>query len=223
MEGLSRLDRVMSVLLTLATVVAAGILVTDRLFPSTSTKAIQRIEYVDNWQEQVDALGVPLDGVKPVNVAVFTDFQCPFCKRMDSTLARIVAKEPSKVGRTVIHFPIPTHQFAQSAATAFECAAEQGQAREMHRALYEQQSQIGVTGWSVFARSAGVLDTNRFQMCIADTSRTSRIASGFALGRKLGITGTPVVVINGWLFDPAFPEMLEDAIADAINGRKPKH
>ena len=54
----------------------------------------------------------------PVVIQMFADFQCPYCKRAQETIAQIVAQYPKKVRVVWRHKPLPFHTSAQLAAEA---------------------------------------------------------------------------------------------------------
>ena len=59
----------------------------------------------------------------PVTLVVFSDFQCPFCKRMQSLLAAEPLLQPGGNVRLVFrHMPMSQHDWAQKAAEAAACA-----------------------------------------------------------------------------------------------------
>ena len=219
----SRYDRIVSAILTGATVVAVVLLVEQRLKPPRAPVGQNRVEFLPNWSTVLASSGIFLtDSGAPVKIGVFTDFQCPFCRRMDSILTTVEARFPGKISRAVIHFPIDGHEHATAAAMAFECAVAQGRAAAMHRILYDNQSKLGLVPWSDHARQAGVPNLDAFAGCLTSRAFGSKVDSGSALGRRLSIRGTPTVVVNGWLFDPSFPSTIENAVAAAISGKSPK-
>jgi len=63
-----------------------------------------------------------------ISIFVFTDFQCPFCKRFhqEQTVQNIQAKYNTKVNYAFKHFPLESlHQYANGWALAAECVKEQ--------------------------------------------------------------------------------------------------
>jgi protein-disulfide isomerase len=222
MTAPTRIERVLSAALTLATVVVAGVLVEGRLNPKGPPGPHRRVEFITDWRSLLQSAAVTLgDTVGAVEVAVFTDFECPFCRNMDSLLTELEARLPGKVTRSVIHFPLPSHQHAFAASVAFECAAQQGRAYEMHRVLYREQASIGKRSLSEFGAAAGLADSQRFEECLARKDPSPRIQAGLSLGRRLAISGTPVVMVNGWLIDPAFPSTIEGAVQAVLRGKSP--
>lgn len=105
---------------------------------------------------------------------------------------------------------------------AFECALRQGRASEMSQTLYESQSRFGVQSWQQLAALAQVADSVRFGECMRDSHGKAKVAAGKEFARALSVSTTPTVIVNGWLFDPAFPSAIEKAIERAIEGKSPK-
>lgn len=219
----SKLEQAMTVLLTLATLVAAGVLVEGRINRSSAAAPRARTEEVDDWARHLADVGVPLgDKTRPVQLAVFTDFECPFCQRMDSVLTDLDRRHPGKISQYVIHFPLGMHRAATGAATAFECAARLGSAAQMHHVLFWSSTSLQTEKWSQFAQEAGVADASRFTACVNADEGRARIAAGVAFGESLGVSGTPAVIVNGWLFDPSTPAAVNKAVAAILRGSSPK-
>jgi len=65
----------------------------------------------------------------PVEVVLYSDFQCPFCGRfVQETFSdlRTAYVDVGKVQVAFRHVPLPIHDRAERAAEAAECAATQG-------------------------------------------------------------------------------------------------
>jgi len=62
----------------------------------------------------------------PVTIAVFSDFQCPYCAQFAATMKEVPPEDADKV-RLIFHqFPLPMHVWARPAAEAAACAQQQG-------------------------------------------------------------------------------------------------
>lgn len=218
MTGVSRLDRFLSIVLTLATVTVAAVVVESRLRSAPPSAPRTKVRVIEGWSSTAAKAQVWLsDSTRQVAVSIFTDFECPFCRMMDSVVAELEARHPEAISRSLIHFPLANHRFAMPAARAFECASEVGRGREMQSVLMNRQHGFGLQAWHVFAREAGVRDSVAFESCMANESPPARIAAGTSLAARLKLSGTPAVVINGRLYDPAYiPDVLE-ALEEAIS------
>jgi protein-disulfide isomerase len=211
------IDRVTSVLVTIAALVAVGLLIEQRIQPTRELGDDSRIEKLADWSALSREAAVPLSKLAgDVDVFVFTDFECPFCARMDSTLRELVLRHPNRIRRHLIHFPLNGHRFAWPAAIAFECAAASGKADEMQAELYRSQSQFAASDWNGIAERAGVPNLADFNRCIEASGGKDRIDAGLRVARSIDVNRTPVVVIDGWLHDPALPGSIESAIEAAL-------
>lgn len=63
-----------------------------------------------------------------IKIYEYSDFECPFCKRLHVTMRRIMKEYPNDVAWVYRHFPLDTlhPKNARKVAVASECAAELG-------------------------------------------------------------------------------------------------
>ena len=61
-----------------------------------------------------------------VEIIEFSDFQCPFCSRVEPTLKELKSTYGDKLKVTFLQQPLPFHQNARPAALAAEAARNQG-------------------------------------------------------------------------------------------------
>jgi len=217
----SKVDRAVSIVLTVATLGVVALMVERRF--SAPAQSPARVEYVADWRKRLAHAGRPIGPQnKSVTVAVFTDFECPYCRRMDSVLSTLEARFPGRLARQIIHLPISQHKFARPAAFAFECALRGGYAAPMHRELYAAQDSLGAWSWSQFAMRSGLRDTMQFASCMASDGSLALIEAGVQQAAELKIGSTPTVLVNGWRLDPSSPELVEKAVSAAVQGRSPK-
>jgi len=224
-----RFERIMSAVLVIAAVAVTGSVVRREFF--SPREGLSRVdgrdtrapEFVKTWRD-VARLGVPMgDSAAPVQILEFTDLECPFCKRYsESTLAATQREFGNRVAVTFVHFPLPMHRFAGIAARAAECAATQGKFAAFVREVFAHQDSLGFRRWNAFALAAGIPDTIRFGACVAETARLARVDSGTAVGARLGVRGTPTIVVNGWLYHtPPSDTTLSRAITSLLQGQVP--
>ncbi len=194
-----RLDNLMLNIVTAVVAVAAVIMVSLRLYQHLNPGATeqQRPRRIDNWREFARN-GNRLGPEKAaVTIVEFTDFQCPFCRKVAAELAETRKAFPDRVAIVVRHFPLNGHKFAKGAAIAAECASRQGALEAYSESLFSLQSLIGRKGWAEFARDSGVPDISIFEKCLEDPSLPGLIQRDIADGEKLGINGTPTLLVNG--------------------------
>ncbi len=122
----------------------------------------------------------------------FSDYQCPFCKRLQARLETLVVKEPSLVIR-FRHFPLAGHPFARPAALASICAEGQARFASFHRRLFTVTRWEREPNWSREAQAAGIRDLRAFRRCLADTTTLRRLERDVALAESLRVTATPTL------------------------------
>ncbi len=156
----------------------------------------------------------------PVTITEFADFQCPFCKSLQSDLDTLRARHSLNVRLVFRHLPLPIHRSALAAARASECASMQGRFEPMAHALYESQDSIGAVPFAWFARRAQVPDENAFDVCMRADGPVPGVAEDTAAAKALGIRGTPTLLINDLQVEGVVPlDSLEAFVSRAVRVR----
>lgn len=139
----------------------------------------------------------------PVTIVVWSDFECPHCRMAMPILDRAVSKLHPKV--RVVHkfYPLHQHTYAEGAARAAIAAKNQDKYWEMERLLFEHQSQQTDADLDSYAQQLR-LDTKRFRADMSAQKTTEIIARDRADAEKVGLDGTPFIVINGRQFDSSY-------------------
>lgn len=123
-------------------------------------------------------------------VAEFSDYECPFCRRVNGIVdSALAAAQGTRV--VFLHFPLPQHPRAEGAARAAICAGEQGRFPEMHHTLMTTSDWRQAGDWRAVATTAGVPDLERFERCLSGPTVHARLARDQALARHLGVRSTP--------------------------------
>lgn len=135
----------------------------------------------------------------PIEIVVFSDFQCAFCKRTAQELARIYRTRPNRVKIYYKYFPLSYHPEAMNAAKAAEAARLQGKFWPMHDLLFANATSLTAKSYIRFAEQLG-LDIERFKVDFAARETERRVRADRAEGDALGVGGTPYILINGTRF-----------------------
>lgn len=134
---------------------------------------------------------------KRVFVLEYSDFQCPFCKRVQSTLRKLRAKYADEVQFGYRHFPLPFHKEAVGLAQAVECARDQNKFWELQDLFYENISNaVGKDEIMKLAKRAGVEDARAFELCWQSGKYKQRVQKDIRDGAELGIQGTPTFILG---------------------------
>jgi protein-disulfide isomerase len=211
------LANVLTIVLTLCAVVVTGLVVRREFFaPQPQDPTAERA--VKGWEPLATGASVLGAADAPVRIIEFSDFQCPFCARVNEGLDRVLANDPRRVSVVYRHFPLEAiHPHAFAAANAAECAGAQGRFEAYHDALFAGQDSIGKRGWDRYAADAAVPDMAEFGRCVAEDRFRARIAADQKAGEKLGVSGTPSFIFEGRMITGAdAPDRLDAWVKEAL-------
>ncbi len=162
------------------------------------------------------ALGSPK---AKVTLVVFSDFQCPFCARVEPTLKQLQDLYKNDLRVVWKNQPLSMHPQAMPAALAAEAAREQGKFWAMHDLLFQNQPQLGADRYEQWARQAG-LDLRRYKAALESPRAKARVEEDVKLATSVGANGTPTSFVNcrqivGALPLDAFQRMVDEEIKKA--------
>ena len=149
-----------------------------------------------------------------VTIVAFTDYQCPFCKRVEDTVDRVLRQYPDDVRLELHHLPLSFHKRARPAAIAAMAAQLQGRFWEMHEALFTNQKRLDDEHLRGLAGRLG-LDIERWQRDVSGDEVKAYVAADSARAAAVGARGTPTFYINGHKLAGAQPERSFAALIDA--------
>jgi protein-disulfide isomerase len=160
----------------------------------------------DKTVYKVDAGNAPIRGGKEAKVTIveFSDFQCPFCNRVNPTLAQINQTYGDKVRVAFKHLPLRIHPDAPAAHAAAEAAHRQGKFWEMHDKIFANQRELKPEKFKEYAKESG-LDVAKFDKDVASPDVKKKIDADSQEADKLGVSGTPAFFINGRYVSGAQP------------------
>ena len=150
---------------------------------------------------RVPVLGSPVRGNvdAPVTIIEFADFQCPFCKRTESTIEKVRDTYGDKVRIVWKNSPLPFHPRAEPAAElALEARAEKGDAGffRAHDKLFDAQPKLDDDDLVAMGAQLG-LDSSKVRSAIREKKHAKEIDADVELADDVQATGTPHFFING--------------------------
>lgn len=166
--------------------------------------------------------GSPVRGPKDAKVTIveFSDFQCPYCARAHQTMSEQVMKEyDGKVKLVYKNFPLGFHKWAEPAAIAGACAAQQDPASfwTFYDFMFSNQQQItpeNVKEKSQEALKGTKVDMAKWNDCFDNKKTLEKVKADQAEGSAVGVTGTPAFIINGRKISGAQPFQNFKAVID---------
>ena len=141
----------------------------------------------------------------PVTIVEFSDFHCPFCRRVQPVLVQLLQKYGDRVRLVYKDMPIDgLHPQARGVAEAARCAADQGHFWQFHDRVYANPPDGSVATMQRYALEAGA-DVTRFESCRTSRRFQAEVEKDVQEGTELGISGTPGFYINGRFLSGAQP------------------
>jgi protein-disulfide isomerase len=150
-----------------------------------------------------------------VTIVEFSDFQCPFCKRAEPTVQDMLKKYGKDISLVWMNQPLPFHEHAMDAATAFQAAARQSpeKAWVLHDKMYENNTALARSDIEKYAEAAG-LNMARFKKDWDDPKVKAEVDEDSKAGTAAGASGTPTFFINGNQLVGAQPAPSFESIID---------
>jgi len=217
-----------------AELASAGALVAGGVARSAVYDAIIKNGKIDGDKEperKVVAAGPatsPFRGAGNAKVVIqeFSDFQCPFCSRIEPTIDQLVKDYPGKVKVVWRNMPLPFHADAPLAAEAArEAFVQKGNDgfSKMRELLFEHQSDpdgLKRTQLEGYAAQVG-LDPKKFGKALDDGTHKAAIEADRKAADDAGISGTPAFVIGPYFLSGAQPAVKFKRLVERVLAEKP--
>ena len=177
-------------------------------------------EALDNRVE-IDYADSPTLGKKSAkyHLVVFTDFQCPYCKKGEATVQDL--KEEYGDDLYIVHknFPLGFHAKAKPAAKAALAAHEQGKFFEYAALLFENQSKLGDELYIKLAKDLK-LDIGKFKKDMNSEKAQKLLEADMKQAAKVKVGSTPNFFLNGVNVKGAYPLEHFQKIIEKLDAEK---
>lgn len=129
----------------------------------------------------------------------FSDFQCPFCGRHAKQTLPQIEREYVSTGKLLYvmrNLPLESiHPDAFRAASAAECAGDQGRYWQMHEKLFGNQQALSAADLARYAQDAGV-EPGAFKQCIEGEGHAAKIRQDLQDAMNAGVSSTPTFFLG---------------------------
>jgi protein-disulfide isomerase len=150
-----------------------------------------------------------------VTIVEFSDFQCPYCVRVNGTLSKIKEDNADKIRLIFRQHPLPMHKQAPAAARASLAAHKQGKFWEMHDALFANGRQLDADNAKIYELAEGMgMDIAAFKKDMDSDATKTMVKEDEETSMKWGARGTPAFFINGRFLSGAQPPEAFQALID---------
>jgi protein-disulfide isomerase len=169
-----------------------------------------------------------------ITIVEFSDFQCPFCSRVNPTIDQIMKSKEygDKVRIAFKQTPLPFHKEAPIAHEAALAANEQGKFWEYHDALFAKQKEMKANAGNMNQWLEGIaqevgLNMSKFKSSLESGKYKAQLKADQELGAKVGARGTPNFFVNGVQVVgakpfPAFDSVIKEQLKVAQKIKKEK-
>jgi protein-disulfide isomerase len=199
-------------------IVKETILANPEIIPEAITRLQQR-EVEKLLASNREAIETPFAGAwagaedGDVVLVEFFDFNCPYCRQSAGDVDRLLA-EDSRLKLVFRDMPVlgpDSERFAMASLSA----AEQRRYRRFYAAVFRGQGALGQERLIRTVRQAG-LDEARVARDLNSKALKAELERNVALGRALGLTGTPSYVVGDRILSGAVGyDALKAAVEEA--------
>ncbi|WP_417613898.1 DsbA family protein [Oceanisphaera sp.] len=151
-----------------------------------------------------------------IEMVYFTDYNCPYCHRMNKTLQTLIKEEP-ELKVIVKDIGILGPDSVQAARLALATAQEAPrQYEELHQALMSQQ-RVKTAALATITDKAG-LDGKALLKAAESKQVSDKLNQNLSLFRSLGLNGTPALVFPDGTLIPGAVDVA--ALKDVLQKQK---
>ncbi|MFY9646808.1 MAG: thioredoxin domain-containing protein [Terriglobales bacterium] len=136
-----------------------------------------------------------------VTIVEFSDMQCPHCAKANPVIDQLLAQEP-EAHFIFQNFPLPAHNWAEKAASYVDCLGRSSNDAvwKFIQKTFDDQANITESNLEEKLKAnvtAAGAKADEVAACAAKPDTKARIEASLALGKSVGVSGTPTLFING--------------------------
>lgn len=179
----------------------------------------QAAQFLAIWKEVTES-PAPIRGSKdaPVTMVLFSDFQCPYCRKMASVLKwQVLPGQQQNIRLIFRQVPSQSHDWSLLAASVAACALQQHDELfwDVHDFIFDQQHILTKANIEevilAFLQRETQASLPRMRSCLGGSFATRAIRRDLEFARGLGVRQTPSLFVDGKQIPPE-----SDAIIIAI-------
>jgi uncharacterized membrane protein/protein-disulfide isomerase len=147
-----------------------------------------------------------------VNVVMFTDFECPFCRALHPAFVDLKKKHGDRIHMARVMVPLRGHPGAEPAARGYLCVPPD--AREaMADALYNAEA-LESKGVALMAKQLG----HDIGACMQSDETSAKVEADKAMFQNAGLSGLPSTYVERELVRGADEPQLIEAVDRGLGG-----
>lgn len=144
----------------------------------------------------------------PIQIAVFSDYQCPACKMKADVLHQIIDRYPGKINAKYYFYPLDNscNPFMQRPMNSLSCLGAYLSVclppedfMQVHDDIFDNQETLSSRWIREYAERKGVLE------CLDDPQTKEKVVELINASEPFRITSTPTMLLNGVKIEGVFP------------------
>jgi predicted DsbA family dithiol-disulfide isomerase/uncharacterized membrane protein len=155
-----------------------------------------------------------------VTIVAFTDFECPFCRRLAPTQHEAVARFADRVALVRKMAPLDSHPGAMPAALAYVCTPVDKRETMAMRLYGAPEASLTPEGVKSIAHELG-LDPATFSACMEGPNARATVDADKALFDALELHGLPFTFVGARTVLGGNRGALEKLVEQAMEGNRP--
>ncbi len=152
-----------------------------------------------------------------LTIVAFTDFECPFCRRMHPALHRIMEEQGKRVNLVRKMMPLSGHPGAEPAALVYLCTPENLREAVADKLYTAPSDKLTPEGTIVLAATAGA-DAAALSLCVKSPETLAKLDADKKLFDELGGRGLPFTFVGKRVVLGFNPDRIQAAIASEQSG-----
>jgi protein-disulfide isomerase len=137
----------------------------------------------------------------PIQIEVFSDFECPACKGLHEQILPMVMRDyviPGKVYLVSREFPLQMHKYSREAAGYATAAARLGKYQQVADTLFLNQLAWSESGkvWDTVANVLTPVEAKKVLLLAKDPSVLSEVQRDVDAGRLVPVNQTPTMIVK---------------------------
>lgn len=160
----------------------------------------------------------------PLQLSIFSDFECPACKALSEVLSKVVARYKGKINIQYFFYPLDNacnpqmtragHINACHAAHLASCF--QNDFYKVHDEIFEAQEVLSPSWINAYAKKHGK------EACINSEETRNQVLKSIDMGIQVGVRSTPTMLVNGVKIEGVLPPNQLFIILDELLDRHGK-
>lgn len=153
------------------------------------------------------------------HLVIFTDFECPYCKRGDDTVQALKDQYGDDLFIVQKNYPLAFHKNAKPAAKAALAAHEQGKFFEYSDRLFQNQKKLGDDLYLQIAKELG-LKIDKFKKDMESDKVKAQLKEDIQDATAVKVSSTPNFLLNGVKIAGAYPIEYFETIIELLDAEK---